>query len=76
MKRIWILNDLFVKPKHRNEGVARALLQKSKEFGMETKAKRLVLQTRMDNTPAQALYKNSGWTKEEKFLTFKLELLE
>ena len=31
MLRVWILNDLFVLPEHRNQGVAKALMSKAKE---------------------------------------------
>jgi ribosomal protein S18 acetylase RimI-like enzyme len=73
-RRIWILNDLFVVPDARKQGVGRALLDAAAEHGRSTDARRLVLSTATDNRTAQALYESYGFQREEQFLTYQLEL--
>ncbi len=72
LKRLWILNDLFVAPEGRRSGVGRALLERAREFAVETQAKGLVLQTAVDNFTAQALYEAAGWKREEQFYSYNL----
>jgi len=74
MKRLWILNDLFVAPSARGKGVARALLKRSTELARETNSKGLVLETGVDNGPAQQLYEASGWIKEKESDRYYLNL--
>ena len=62
--RIFVLNDLFVAPAARRQGVAQALLAAAREFGREHGALRLVLETTRDNLVAQALYHRAGWQAE------------
>ena len=67
MKRLWILNDLYVSVRARKQGVATALIKQCAILGGETSAKGLVLETASDNLPAQHLYEKLGWTKERAF---------
>jgi GNAT superfamily N-acetyltransferase len=67
MCRSWILNDLFVDPGFRKQGVGEALLEKAKEHGRITNANGLLLETAGDNFTAQSLYEKNGWTKETHF---------
>lgn len=60
MQPLFILNDLFVAPKHRKKGYGVALLEKAKAYCIEQNYKGLVLQTEKDN-PAQKLYEHLGW---------------
>ena len=64
LKPAWLLNDLHVAEKARKQGVANALLNKAKEFGIEKNAKWLLLETALDNYNAQALYEQNGWIKQ------------
>jgi len=64
LKPAWLLNDLYVAEKARKQGVANALLNKAKEFGIEKNAKWLLLETALDNYNAQALYEQNGWIKQ------------
>jgi ribosomal protein S18 acetylase RimI-like enzyme len=73
-RRIWILNDLFVAPQARRQGVGRALLHAARDHGTATGAKRLVLSTAADNHEAQALYESVGYKRESIFVAYKLEL--
>ena len=67
MKRTWLLNDLYVNERSRGIGAATALLDAAKEFGKETNAKWLLLQTAADNFTAQKVYEKNGWIKETDF---------
>ena len=67
LQRTWLLNDLYVHENARGQGVAAALLQKAKEFGTETNARWLMLETAADNFTAQSVYEKNGWKKSEGF---------
>ncbi|HEY6476360.1 MAG TPA: GNAT family N-acetyltransferase [Polyangia bacterium] len=67
MKRLWILNDLFVAPAHRRGGVARALLASAEDFARATSAKGLLLATQKNNAPAKSLYEARGWKLDDLF---------
>ena len=73
-RRAWILNDLFVVPEARRQGVGRALMDAAKRMAEETGAAWLELATAKDNARAQALYRSCGYRKEETFDRFKLTL--
>lgn len=70
MKKLWILNDLFVAEPFRRRECARKLLQRAEEFARATGAKGLTLKTASDNIPAQTLYQDCDWKMDEVFLTF------
>ncbi len=61
MRRLWILNDLFIHPEHRRKGVGESLLEKCREFSIETDASGLILETRNSNWQARALYEKFGF---------------
>jgi ribosomal protein S18 acetylase RimI-like enzyme len=72
MKRLWILNDLFVEEKARRRGVAAALMDRARRLAIESRAKGLVLETTIDNAAAQALYRKLGYSEEAGFRHFFL----
>jgi GNAT superfamily N-acetyltransferase len=72
MQRLWLLNDLFVAPEARRAGVGRALLERAHAFARETNAKGLMLQTAVDNIPAQRLYESLGWQRDNDFYVYTL----
>ena len=72
LKRLWILNDLFVRSDVRRGGVARALLERARQHAVETGAKGLILNTAVTNKAAQTLYESCGWTREDEFLQYNL----
>ncbi len=74
MKRIWILNDLYVSEDHRKKGVAEALIMASKELAEETNAKGLVLETHNSNHSAQKLYDKIGFKKDNEHFYYYLEV--
>jgi GNAT superfamily N-acetyltransferase len=67
MKKAWILNDLFVTETARNQGVGEALLHQAIQFGRETAAAYLLLQTASDNYRSQSVYEKNGWIKTQDF---------
>ncbi len=74
LKRMWLLNDLFVAPAGRKQGVGEALLERARQFGIETKAQRLMLKTNVANTTAQKLYERTGWVRETDFYVYNIVL--
>ena len=72
--RVWTLNDLFVTPDARRNGVARALLSAAADFARADGALRLELETDHDNANAQALYRAMGWAAYDGTLRFRLPL--
>jgi len=74
LKRVWILNDLFVAFPHRMKGVARLLMATAKQYAQETGAIRIILSTQQSNHAAQALYDSLGYEKEEVFHHYSLRL--
>lgn len=70
MKRIWVLNDLFVQEKARKKGFGEKLLKKVIAFAEETDAKGVLLETGQDNIHAQRLYEKTGFEKESNFYYF------
>ncbi len=68
--KIFILNDLFVDPNSRKQGVGEALLKRSIDFGNEHSCKKLMLRTEVTNVTAQSVYERVGWIKDEKFFTY------
>ena len=72
MRRLWILNDLFVRSAVRRGGVARALLERARQHARETGAKGLTLNTGVTNRAAQALYESCGWERENEFFEYHL----
>ncbi len=74
MRRIWILNDLFVEEAYRGQGAGNALLKAAQAFAQETDAIRIALSTQVANTPAQSLYEASGYLKDCEFYHYSLSL--
>lgn len=74
MGHLWILNDLFITESARRQGVATILLETAAEFARALGAVRLLLETRLDNTAAQAAYEALGWKQDTDFMNYSLEL--
>ena len=74
LRRVWILNDLFVAQTARGQGVGAGLLEHARQYGIATHAKELSLQTAVDNQTAQRLYEKLGWQKDTAFYTYYLPL--
>ncbi|MGQ5522527.1 GNAT family N-acetyltransferase [Chitinimonas sp. PSY-7] len=71
---IWVLYDLYVHPSARGRGIASALLETAREYGLSTGAAYLQLSTAHKNHTAQALYEKHGWQLDQTFRTYTLSL--
>ena len=74
IKRAWILNDLYVSPEARRNGVGRQLMEAARRMAVESSAAWIELATAKDNDSAQSLYRNCGYCKDEVYDRFKLDL--
>jgi ribosomal protein S18 acetylase RimI-like enzyme len=74
LKPLWILNDLYVVPEARRQGIGQQLLQRARALAEQTHARGLMLQTAIDNHQAQSLYTAQNWIREDLFLTYNLDL--
>ena len=63
MKRLWLLNDLFVEESHRRRGIGERLIAAGIELARTTKARGLFLETEATNTRAQGLYEKMGFQR-------------
>jgi GNAT superfamily N-acetyltransferase len=70
MRRLWLLNDLFVTAAARRTGAGRLLMQRAEQHARETGAAGLTLSTAVDNAVAQALYTAEGYERDERFFVF------
>ncbi len=61
MKRLWLLNDLFVKPEYRGQGISKLLLNRAKQLAIDTKAAGLTLETEKSNFIGNQLYPATGF---------------
>ncbi len=72
MKRIWILNDLYVAAGARRLGIGRHLMDATRDHAVKTGAIRLELTTEHDNNIAQALYERCGYIRDTVFYKYIL----
>lgn len=61
MKRVWLLNDLFVQAAYRGKGISRLLLERAKELARQTGACEIMLETAKTNTIGNQLYPSAGF---------------
>lgn len=66
MQPLFVLNDLYVQPSFRGQGIGEQLLLVGKQYTIDHKGKSLILETGMDN-PAQHLYERLGWKKDTEY---------
>ena len=74
MKRVWILNDLYVEESYRRRGIAKLLMSVAEEYAKENGAVRVVLATQIYNITAQKLYEARDYIKNEEFYHYTLQL--
>lgn len=65
MAPLWILNDLFVSPKHRSKKIGIQLLESAQVFSVETNTKGISLETEKSNTIGNQLYPKMNFKKDE-----------
>lgn len=61
MKRLWLLNDLYVNPGFRGRGISVKLLDRAKQLARETGAAGLTLETAKSNIIGNNLYPGTGF---------------
>jgi len=61
MKRLWLLNDLFVSKENRGKGISKKLIETSKELCKQTNACGLILETAKTNIIGNKLYSKVGF---------------
>lgn len=62
MKRLWLLNDLYVDEKGRGRGIYVQLIDACKQHCIETNACGLILETAKTNTIGNQLYPRAGFS--------------
>ena len=76
MKRVWILNDLYVEESYRRRGIAKLLMSAAEEYAKESGALRVTLATQVSNTNAISLYESRNYIKNEEFYHYALSFRE
>ncbi|MBP1042942.1 GNAT family N-acetyltransferase [Vagococcus sp. BWB3-3] len=66
----WLLNDLYVSPKARRQGVAQGLIEEVLAFSQGMASKGVLLETAATNLPAQSLYEKIGFVREKNYQFF------
>jgi len=70
LRRVFILNDLFVAEAGRRQNIATRLLAAVEKYAWSLGASRVTLNVTRSNTPAQALYEARGWQQDEHFFMY------
>ncbi|NOT35866.1 MAG: GNAT family N-acetyltransferase [Saprospiraceae bacterium] len=65
MKRLWLVNDLYVKEENRSQGISKVLMEAAQEYARETHSAGLILETAKDNYIGNQLYPRVGFTLDE-----------
>lgn len=76
MNARWTLNDLYVLPEYRRQGVGRALMSAAADLAQDHGVTRLVLMTQVENKRAQHLYETLGWQRNTAFYSYLLDVNE
>ena len=74
LKRVWILNDIFVAEDARRMLVSDRLLQTAKQMAKDTNAVRMRVATSVSNEVAQKTYESIGFREDTRFKNYILEL--
>lgn len=61
MKRMWVLNDLFILPEYRGQGISKQLIEHCKRFCETNHASGLLLETAKNNEVGNGLYPKAGF---------------
>jgi ribosomal protein S18 acetylase RimI-like enzyme len=72
--KIYILNDLYVEEYARRSGIARKLIDASRDLAKKENVIRLDLSTANNNMEAQKLYELYGFKKDEIFSNYSYSL--
>jgi ribosomal protein S18 acetylase RimI-like enzyme len=61
MKKLWLLNDLYVLPSHRGQGISKLLIEEAKDLCRRTDACGMMLETAKSNEVGNSLYPAAGF---------------
>jgi GNAT superfamily N-acetyltransferase len=62
MKRLWLLNDLFVQPEHRGKGISVGLIDAAKDLCRASQSCGMMLETAKSNAIGNKLYPATGFS--------------
>jgi GNAT superfamily N-acetyltransferase len=65
MKKLWLLNDLFVLPEYRSKGISIQLIDKAKTLASDTNAVGVILETAKSNSIGNSLYLKTGFSIDD-----------
>lgn len=65
MKRMWLLNDLYVSEEHRGKNWGHQLIDAAKRLAANTGATAILIETEKTNTRAQKLYAEVGFEEPD-----------
>ena len=71
--RILLLNDLYVQPSLRQQGIGRALMRAARDYARETGFAGIKLETQETNRIGQALYESEGYLRQMGFFQYFLK---
>jgi ribosomal protein S18 acetylase RimI-like enzyme len=74
LKRVWILNDIYVAEDARRQLVADNLMRTAKKMAKESNAVRLRVSTSSNNQVAQKTYESMGFREDTEFKNYILPL--
>ncbi len=74
MSPIWILNDLYVQPDRRGQGIGKRLMEEAGRHAAYTGYSVIELATENTNTHAQQLYEKLGYSKITDWTYYALNL--
>ena len=70
--RLYVLeiNHIFVAKNYRGKGVARSLIEKAFEYGLERKCESVIVNTSEDNVVARKMYEKLGFEEKGKVFDY------
>ncbi|MDX9665441.1 GNAT family N-acetyltransferase [Pseudomonas sp. P5_152] len=74
LKRVWILNDIYVAEDARRQLVADNLMRTAKKMAKQTQAVRMRVSTSSDNLVAQKTYESMGFREDSEFKNYILPI--
>jgi ribosomal protein S18 acetylase RimI-like enzyme len=76
LKRVWILNDIYVAEDARRQLVADHLLKVAKKMAKDTQAVRMRVSTSSNNEVARKTYESIGFKVDTQFINYVLPINE
>ncbi len=75
MKRLWLLNDLYVSPAQRGKGISVMLIDAAKDLCRQTGSAGMLLETAKTNDIGNQLYPRTGFTldSEHNYYSWEVE---